>query len=90
MKARVRIELPPGVGDTPDVRARVVKQVAARLNVDAHVGCGPDCEHDLEKSEKPMPKLRHRAPQAGIDRAAKLYETMMARMVEDIAAALRE
>lgn len=83
MKARIRIELPPGVGDTPDVRARLVSQVAAQL------GCAGGCEHGLEKSERAeVKKLRHRAPQAGIDHAAKLYEQLTRAMIDDIAAAL--
>jgi len=86
VKARIRVELPPGVEDTPDVRAKLASAVAARLGVDPHAGC---THGDLEKSEKAPPKLRHRAPQEGIDRATKLYENLMGAMIDDIAAALK-
>lgn len=85
MKARIRVELPPGVVDNHAVRAKLVSQVAARLGVDPHAGCS---HGDLEKSDKSAPKLRHRAPQEAVDASAKLYERLMRAMVEDIAAAL--
>lgn len=86
MKARIRVELPPGVKDTPDVRAKLVSAVAARLGVDEHAA---GCTHgSFEKSEKPAPKLRHRSPQAAIDASTKLYEAMLGGMLDEIAAAL--
>lgn len=88
MKARVRIELPPGAEVNHGVRAKLVERVAAQLGVDAHVDC--DHDHDFEKSEKAPPKLRHRAAQEGVDRSSKLYKAMMDRMVADIAAVLSE
>lgn len=85
-KARIRVELSPGVVATHDVRAKLVSQVAAQLGVDPHA----DCTHgDLEKSDKPAPKLRHRAPQEGIEQAVRLYEAMLRAMIDDIAAALK-
>ena len=85
MKARIRVELPPGVEATPDVRAKLVKAVHAKL------GCGPDCDHsDLEKSEAPPRRLPHKAPQAAVERSAAVYERMAAAMLDEIAAVLTE
>jgi hypothetical protein len=86
MKARIRIDLPPGTVVSHDVRARIVSGVTAHLDVDDHA----HCSHDLKKSDKPAPKLRYRAPQESIDKADKLYESMMQAMIDDIAAALAE
>jgi hypothetical protein len=84
VKARIRVELPPGVEVTPDVRAKLEKAIHAKL------GCGPDCDHgDLEKSEAPR-KLPHRAPQAAVERSTALYERMMGSMMDEIAAVLTE
>lgn len=89
MKARVRIEMPPGTEGNLHARARVVEGIAKQLGVsvnDAHEGC----EHgELSKSErKELPKLRHRMPQTLIDRSVSLYEKLTARMLEEVTAVL--
>ena len=81
MKARIRVELPPGVEATPDVRAKLVKAVHAKL------GCGPDCDHsDLEKSEAPPRRLPHKAPQAAVERSAAVYEQVVPLIVDLVSA----
>jgi hypothetical protein len=75
--------LPPGVEDTPDVRAKLVSAVQAQLG---HA----DCDHALEKSEKPPKRMRHRAPQTLVDESAKLYEKTMRDLVDEIGSILSE
>lgn len=80
MKARIRLELPPGVEITPDVRAKLLKAVEHKLDA-----CGDGCAHDdpLEKSGT-VRQLPHVAAQAAVDRSIALYDAMMGGMMKEI------
>jgi hypothetical protein len=87
MQARVTIELPPGTEGNLGVRAKLVAAVACHLGVDVH---GHGDHGAIEKAEREPKRLRHRMPQTLVDRSAALYETMLGRMVDDIAKILAE
>jgi len=87
MKARIKIELPPGVEDTHDVRAKLVSALSTQLGVAPHA----NCDHgDLEKAEMEPKKLPHKMPQALIDRVQKAYQEQMSSMLDEITAVLAE
>lgn len=83
-KATVTVQLPPGHVLTDDVRAKLLLGVQKHLAL-PHT-CDADCDHDLAKGDQ-VPELRklpHRAPQASVDLALKLYQHLMTQMLDKV------
>lgn len=74
-KARIRVELPPGLDPSYDDRIRAALQRAV----------SDDHDHDdaLEKSHKPR-ALPHHFPQSRVALTEKLYADMMKKMIGEI------
>lgn len=87
MKAKVRLELPPGAVVDDGVRAALVRGLAAQLGVPLAPAHDHDC--DLEKSERDR-KLPHRAVQGWIEESSGVYRAMMDQMLDEIVAVLAE
>ena len=76
-KARITVELPPGIVLTDGDRAALISAVASKIGSSPHT-------HDKGQA----PRLPHAALQHWIDESGATYEALMRRMLDEVAAVL--